>query len=82
MIIIQNWYPLFDFIGNFYVELASYQVKTICEDCQRRLWFGAGIPFAGEGGGVSMFDGQCFITCTTADGLADNHVNAICRDIS
>ncbi len=51
---------------------------AICEDRHGRLWVGTGGWFGG-GNGISCFDGNRFITYTTADGLAHNNVHAICE---
>ena len=49
-------------------------VVSILQDREGYLWFGT------NGGGVSRYDGQKFITFTTKDGLANNWVNSIFQD--
>ena len=49
-------------------------VLSVLEDSQGQLWFGT------QGSGVSCFHGQRFINYTAEDGLANNHVRAICED--
>ncbi|MCH8294177.1 response regulator, partial [Candidatus Poribacteria bacterium] len=44
-----------------------------------RLWFGTGINTTVSRGGVSRYDGTGFVNFTTADGLADDIVRAICH---
>ena len=49
-------------------------VYSLWEDRQGFLWIGT------EGGGVSVFDGERFITYTTEDGLALNIVRVVFED--
>ena len=54
--------------------LAFDQVRWIMQDGDGALWF------ATDGGGVSRYDGEQWITLTTDDGLAYNEVETIVQD--
>ncbi|MBI1929347.1 sigma 54-interacting transcriptional regulator [Candidatus Poribacteria bacterium] len=64
--------------------LAHNRVRQILEDRRGWLWFATGPiwpdPEEETGWGVTYFDGRCFVTYTTADGLADNNVRVMCED--
>jgi len=54
--------------------LPAVDVFAILEDREGYLWFGT------EGGGVSRYDGESFVTLTTENGLADNSVTSILEE--
>jgi len=54
-----------------YPGLRSHFIMDIVEDHTGRLWI------ATSGGGISRFEGDDFVTCTTSEGLAHNVVNTL-----
>jgi signal transduction histidine kinase/ligand-binding sensor domain-containing protein/CheY-like chemotaxis protein len=59
--------------------LASNWVRSIFQDREGYLWFGAGRQNLG-GSGVTRYDGKVLTTFTTEDGLASNNVISIFQD--
>ena len=55
-------------------SIYNNNVMSILLDREGHLWFGT------SGDGVSRYDGQSFVTFTTADGLANNNVMSIMED--
>jgi DNA-binding NtrC family response regulator/ligand-binding sensor domain-containing protein len=60
-------------------ETADWNVWSILRDRQGRMWFACSTAGSGHGG-LGCYDGECFRSFTTADGLADNDVWQLLED--